>query len=172
MQETWVPFLGQEDPPPRRKWLHTPIFLPGKSHGQGSLASYIQSMGLQRVRHVWVAKHSAFNAILKRWENRGTGNPEVEFPLLLQGTGGGFRQVLWTIKMQTVRTIADGYLLSVLKFIPKTPEWVWELLEELGTCLYQPGRTLSDAENFPYSKGMFVNSSPTLSTFDLGDAWL
>ena len=69
-----------------------------------------------------MAKHSAFNAILKRWESRGTGNPEVEFPPLLQGIGGGFRQVLWTIKMQTVRTIADGYLLSVMKFIPKTPE--------------------------------------------------
>ena len=69
-----------------------------------------------------MAKHSTFSAILKRWENRGTGNPEVEFPLLLQGIGGGFRQVLRTIKMQTVRTIADGYLLSVMKFIPKTPE--------------------------------------------------
>ena len=30
---------GQEDPW-RRKWQSTPVFLPGKSHGQRSLAGY------------------------------------------------------------------------------------------------------------------------------------
>ena len=30
-----------------------PVFLPGESHGQRSLASYIQFMQLQRVRHDW-----------------------------------------------------------------------------------------------------------------------
>ena len=39
MQETWVQFLDQEDPW-RRKWQPTPVFLPGKSHGQRSLAGY------------------------------------------------------------------------------------------------------------------------------------
>ena len=34
--------------PWRRKWQPTPVFLPGKSHGQGSLMGYIQSMGLQK----------------------------------------------------------------------------------------------------------------------------
>ena len=38
MQEMWVPFLGREDPL-RRKWQPTPVFLPGKSQGQRSLAS-------------------------------------------------------------------------------------------------------------------------------------
>ena len=33
----------------RRKWQPTPVFLPGKSYGQRSLAG--QSMGLQRVGH-------------------------------------------------------------------------------------------------------------------------
>ena len=33
--------------PWRRNWLLTPVFLPGKSHGQRSL----EGMGLQRVRH-------------------------------------------------------------------------------------------------------------------------
>ena len=37
--------------PWRRGWQPTPIFLPGESHGQRSLMGYIQSMGLQRVRH-------------------------------------------------------------------------------------------------------------------------
>ena len=36
--------------PWRRAWQCTPVFLPGKSHGQRNLAGY-KSMGLQRVRH-------------------------------------------------------------------------------------------------------------------------
>ena len=37
-------------------FFYTPVFLPGKSHGQRSLASYIQSMGLQKVGHDLVTK--------------------------------------------------------------------------------------------------------------------
>ena len=40
MQETQVQSLGWEDPLWRRKWQLTPVFLPGKSHGQRSLAGY------------------------------------------------------------------------------------------------------------------------------------
>ena len=36
-QKSWVQSLGQEDPW-RRKWPPSPVFLPGKSHGQRSLA--------------------------------------------------------------------------------------------------------------------------------------
>ena len=36
MQETWVRFLGQKMPW-RRKWQSSPVFLPGKSHGQRSV---------------------------------------------------------------------------------------------------------------------------------------
>ena len=39
VQETRVQFLDQEHPW-RRKWQPTPVFLPGKSHGQRSLVSY------------------------------------------------------------------------------------------------------------------------------------
>ena len=35
----------------RRKWQLTPVFLPGKFHGQRSLAGCIQSIGSQRVGH-------------------------------------------------------------------------------------------------------------------------
>ena len=38
-QEMWVPSLGRQDPG-RRKWQPTPVFLPGKSHGQSSLVGY------------------------------------------------------------------------------------------------------------------------------------
>ena len=39
IQETWVQFLGQEDPL-ERKWQPSSVFLPGESHGQMSLAGY------------------------------------------------------------------------------------------------------------------------------------
>ena len=39
MQERQIQSLGQEDPW-RRKWQPTPVFLPGESHGQRSLAGY------------------------------------------------------------------------------------------------------------------------------------
>ena len=40
MQETQVQFLDWEGPPCWRKWQPTPVFLPGKSHGQRSLVVY------------------------------------------------------------------------------------------------------------------------------------
>ena len=40
----------------RRAWQPTPIFLPGESHGQRSLAGY--SPRSHRVRHDWATKHS------------------------------------------------------------------------------------------------------------------
>ena len=39
MRETWVQSLGWEDPL-EEGWQPTPVFLPGESHGQRSLASY------------------------------------------------------------------------------------------------------------------------------------
>ena len=48
MWETWVQSLGREDPR-RRKWQPTPVFLPGESHGQRSLAAC--SPWSQRVEH-------------------------------------------------------------------------------------------------------------------------
>ena len=38
-RETWVQSLGWEDPW-RRKWQPTPVFLPGESQRQKSLAGY------------------------------------------------------------------------------------------------------------------------------------
>ena len=39
------------------KWQPTPVFLPGKSHGQRSLAG-LQSIGSQRVGHNWGTEHT------------------------------------------------------------------------------------------------------------------
>ena len=38
-QESQVRSLGWEDPL-EKAWQHTPVFLPGESHGQRSLAGY------------------------------------------------------------------------------------------------------------------------------------
>ena len=38
-QETWVQFLGLEDPL-EKGMATTPVFLPGETHGQRSLAGY------------------------------------------------------------------------------------------------------------------------------------
>ena len=51
MQETWVQSLGQEDPP-EKEMQPTPVFLPGKSHREGSLAGY-SPWGHKRVRQDW-----------------------------------------------------------------------------------------------------------------------
>ena len=45
-QETWVQSLGWEDPP-EKGMQPTPVFLPGKFHGQRSLVG-LPSMGLQK----------------------------------------------------------------------------------------------------------------------------
>ena len=42
--------------PWRRKWQPTPLFLPGKSHGQKSLEGY-SPRGLKRVGHDWAHTH-------------------------------------------------------------------------------------------------------------------
>ena len=53
MQETWVQSLGWEDPLEKGMTTHSSI-LAWRILGQRSLAGYIQSMGLKRVRHSWV----------------------------------------------------------------------------------------------------------------------
>ena len=50
MQETLVRSLGWEDPPGRRAWQPTPVFLPGESHGQRSLAGYSPQVAESRTR--------------------------------------------------------------------------------------------------------------------------
>ena len=50
MQETQVQSLGKDNPW-RRKWQPTPVFLPGESHRQRSLAVY-SPWGHKRVGHM------------------------------------------------------------------------------------------------------------------------
>ena len=43
MQETQIQFLGQEDPL-EKEWQPTPVFLPGESHRQRSLAGSLRDL--------------------------------------------------------------------------------------------------------------------------------
>ena len=54
-QEKWVPSLGQKIPW-RRKWQPTPVFLPGVSHGQRSLAGHKE----QDVFETWLSTFSIY----------------------------------------------------------------------------------------------------------------
>ena len=56
MQETRVHSLGQEDPLQKEMVTHCSI-LPGKSHGQRSLADY-SPWGPKRVRHDLATEHA------------------------------------------------------------------------------------------------------------------
>ena len=49
--------------PWRRKWQPIPVVLPGKSHGQRSLADY-SPWGLKRAGHDFATKQAAANRLL------------------------------------------------------------------------------------------------------------
>ena len=53
--------------PWRRKWQPAPVFLPGESHGQGSLVGYSLS-GCHRVRHDLMTKHQCVRVI--QWKSQ------------------------------------------------------------------------------------------------------
>ena len=63
MQETWVRSLGWEEPLEEEMATHS-ISLPGESP-QTEKPGRLQSMGLQRVRHDWVTKHSTPHTYLE-----------------------------------------------------------------------------------------------------------
>ena len=55
----------------RRQWQPTPVFLPGKSHGQRSLVGC--SMGSRRVGHGWETSPSLFT--FKHWRRKWQPTP-------------------------------------------------------------------------------------------------
>ena len=90
VQETWVQFLGWEDPL-GREWLLTAAFLPGKSPGQRSLAGYgpwggkesdmTEQLSTQRVGIIYSSRAKYSDLRCKetriRWRN---GFPWVVLP--------------------------------------------------------------------------------------------
>ena len=79
MQEIWVQSLGPEDPLEEgRAWLLTPVFLPGKPHGQRSLAC-CTPWGRKESRHDWS-------------DGAGTYTPSSPDSIGISGAGGGAGQ--------------------------------------------------------------------------------
>ena len=131
-QEIWVWSLGQEDPW-SRKWQSTPIFLPGKSHGEWSLVG-LQLMGLQRVRHDWVTEDtrvlgldSAFQTVLlaglmRSWAERkssqssAVGAPRSWVCAECQGEGRGWQSLLPQV-VSSKGALGKGYLCYLLSLI-------------------------------------------------------
>ena len=60
MQKMWIRSLGQENPL-KKEMAPTPIFLPGKSHGQRSQAGY--SPWGRRVGHDWASEHAQISLL-------------------------------------------------------------------------------------------------------------
>ena len=79
MQETQVQSPGREDPL-EKKMATTPVFLPGKSHGQRGLEGY-NPWGRKRIRHDSVIKrkqHFTDKVAEAEWSH----NQEVKDPRL------------------------------------------------------------------------------------------
>ena len=57
MQKSWIRFLGWEDTL-EKKWQPTPVFLPGKFHGQRSLAGYSPWGRKQLDTTWWLSTHA------------------------------------------------------------------------------------------------------------------
>ena len=74
----------------RRKWKHTPVFLPGKSYGQKSLVDYIQSRGSQSQTRLCAHPHTYTHRVRKVnlyrnvWMSKWI-NPSLETRNLLSG---------------------------------------------------------------------------------------
>ena len=78
VQKPQVPPLGQEDTL-RREWLPTPVFLPGESHGQRSLAG---SSSWDRKESDTTNTHSTYSRVLPfRATRLGGGAAEDVFRL-------------------------------------------------------------------------------------------
>ena len=58
MQETWIRSLGREDLL-EKEMKSSPVFLPGESHGQKSLAGYttVRRVAQSRTRLKWLSTH-------------------------------------------------------------------------------------------------------------------
>ena len=64
--------------PWRREWQPTPVFLPGESHGQRSLAGY-SPWDCERVGHDWVTNIFSGSPVVKTWpSNAGMQGLQVQ----------------------------------------------------------------------------------------------
>ena len=69
--------LAWEDPW-RRKWQPTPLFLPGQSHGQRSLAGYSTGVGYKRVGYNFVAEQKQKDYLKLRYLRQSSNKQKLK----------------------------------------------------------------------------------------------
>ena len=119
----------------RRKWQSTPVFLPGKFHGQRSLVSY-SPWGCKRVRYVLVTKQQYVYAAAKSLQSCLTlcdpidGSPPVSpVPGILQE--------------RTLEWVAISF----------SNAWKWKVQVKLLSCIQLFATSWTAAHQAPPSMG-------------------
>ena len=109
--------------PWRRKWQLTPVFLPGQSHGQRSLAGY-SLWGHKRVGHDLATKQQQQRMLFKTTDHRGN---KLELPLVIcfgaSVKSGGIRVV---DSGPTADPKGHDFLSQVLLWRPDQRGWFWK----------------------------------------------
>ena len=130
------PWVGKI--PWRRTWLSTPVFLPGESHGQRSLAGY--SPWGCRVRYDWATDMHAYSAF---WTLRGVV-PLILFYLVCPLVSFIFLRCLET----SCNTSSLTEITSVLTRWIRTPQ-TGKLAHGGGVGCHSPGRGHLAEVEFP-----------------------
>ena len=81
LQETWVRSPGWEDPLEEGMATHTPLFLPGESHGRRSLVGYSpwgheESDTTERLHFHALEKEMATHSSILAWRMTWTEEPD------------------------------------------------------------------------------------------------
>ena len=143
------PWFGKV--PWRRKWQLTPVFLPGKSHGQRSLVGYMGSQEWDTTERLGIQTPKQGNGgiwMRWRWKVR-TCDPEekdpewMHFRLAWHGAKGGWRSKERVWGIHTV-------------FCPQTGEaktgWIW-------WWIWRPERGGRDHRGTRTFRGCFLRES-------------
>ena len=124
VQETWVWSLGWEDPL-EEAWQPSSVFLPGEF----PWTEERQSMGLERVRHDWAAKHSASSISNKGFpgampqRSNGAEKVRVTHVLLARGICLGGHLTGWGVpEWESGRPRSPAWL-----------DWQWTVFKGLSS---------------------------------------
>ena len=105
--------------PWRRAWQPTPVFLPGKAHGQRSLVGY-SPWGCKESRHNWVTKHGT----AYRYTQNGMKCLKHQVPRTLQTWKGPNARALDTLFYSQVGTGWDWPQAGSARQL-RCPRWLW-----------------------------------------------
>ena len=138
----------------RRKWQPTPVFLPGKSHGQRSLAGY-SSWDHKRVRHDLVTKKKPNNkqrSQRERQADRSAGLPWVSLASWLCCCCSVLFETLWDLLDCSIPGSSVLHYLLVMKGIQMKRQNIHWGRRSLGVIFLD----FHPSSIFPREGGIFV----------------